>query len=368
MAAALFLKDTLPIVQPQASTLPLVVKVVGFIISWATSIFYLWVTNPPKLISEHHAFRQVRTISIVSISIFLSLIWGTLGNSSGLPWLVSMAMALTALGIAVFFHTAEAISRLLNSGAKTAPIKLLFAFLLYTFTISSGLTSAGVFLVVILANPSNTQRGTSLVAAQSFNVRIHVQGQVDVRDDQQVPFAQSSGQVNLGCEETRQSQVIFQLPPGASLVGNPIASWRNTSNLSSASASAAIQGIDVVGTGSIRGLDSQNFGFVRNCPGGGHGELVVSGVYKSGTTHQQSKEVDLTSSVSNQTKETVWVTLPSTEAFHIESVKAVFEPAPPGSSPVVLTVNPTSRTAESAEGKIQINLDVEKNRLGLTLQ
>lgn len=368
MTVALFLRDVLPVVQPQASTLPLVVKVVGFIVSWATSIFYLWVTNPPKLICEHHAFRQVRTISIVSISIFLSLIWGTLGNSNGLPWLVGMAMALTAVGIVVFFRAADAISRLLNSGAKTAPIKLLVAFLLYTFAISSGLTSAGVFLVVILANPSNAQTGTSLVAPQSFNVHIHVQGQVDVRDDQQVPFAQSSGQVNLGCEETRQLQVSFQLPAGASLVGDPIASWRNTSNLSSALASASVEGTAIVGAGSIRGLDSQNFGFVKNCPGGGHGELVVSGVYKSGTTHQQSKEVDLTSSVSNQTKETVWVTLPSSEAFHIESVKAVFEPTQSGSSPVVLTVSPTSKKAESPDGKIQINLDVEKSRLGLTLR
>jgi hypothetical protein len=91
----------------------------------------------------------------------------------------------------------------------------------------------------------------------------------------QVPFTAGSGSVNIDCEATRSASVQYPLPPGAE---QPIATaeWVNTNNIESQSANVNVQPNVITAEGLIRGLHKT---FLLNCPGGGHGELLIRGQY-----------------------------------------------------------------------------------------
>ena len=92
----------------------------------------------------------------------------------------------------------------------------------------------------------------------------------------------SSGQVNFGCEQSLQVQT-----PVVSFGKNPRdiesrAIWANTDNVKAQNQSVVnvedatdhhVSGVKGVGT--ISGRDSESILGVKNCPGGGHGELTV---------------------------------------------------------------------------------------------
>jgi hypothetical protein len=92
----------------------------------------------------------------------------------------------------------------------------------------------------------------------------------------QVPFRVGSGSINLGCEEIRGSHVEYPLPEGAANA-TATAKWVNVDNLDGEDANASITGGVAIGTGHIRGRHRTLF---LNCPGGGHGELVLTGQYE----------------------------------------------------------------------------------------
>lgn len=92
----------------------------------------------------------------------------------------------------------------------------------------------------------------------------------------------SSGQVNFGCDQSVPVET-----PVVSFGANPRdidarPAWANTDNVKSQNQSVAnvtdpgdhhLTGVKAVGT--IAGRDSQNILGVKNCPGGGHGELTL---------------------------------------------------------------------------------------------
>jgi hypothetical protein len=92
----------------------------------------------------------------------------------------------------------------------------------------------------------------------------------------------TSGQVNFGCDETLPVEtpvVPFGLNP-RNVVAQP--NWSNTNNEKShnqrsenveSPSDHRLTGTKAVG--SISGLDSQSIFGVKNCPGGGHGELTL---------------------------------------------------------------------------------------------
>jgi hypothetical protein len=219
---------TLPTVGINPSSLPLVAKIAGFAISWATSIYFLWARNPPPLLSTDAFFPQVRAISIVMISIFLALSWGYLANEDGLQTLAVVAATVTVVGVVIFFLAADLIRRILR--AAQAPddrwlTGLLLAFLLYTSCISCGLTSAGVFLTVILSNQANAATGSSLNQPRSYDVRIILNGRTNLVENQESSFSTTSGQANFGCGDAPTVRARFRVPSGAVLIGQPVASW-----------------------------------------------------------------------------------------------------------------------------------------------
>ena len=90
-----------------------------------------------------------------------------------------------------------------------------------------------------------------------------------------VPFSVRSGQLNVGCGDSASTSVSWTLPPGAREV-NESASWQRADGLKNNAQSVVVQGSVVIATGSISGQDRQ---WTGNCPGGGHGELVLTGSY-----------------------------------------------------------------------------------------
>lgn len=90
-----------------------------------------------------------------------------------------------------------------------------------------------------------------------------------------VPFAVGSGSVNIGCEETRSITLQYPLPPGAEQP-SAAAEWVNTNNIEGQTSNVNVQPTAVMAVGSIHGLHRT---FLLNCPGGGHGELLLRGQY-----------------------------------------------------------------------------------------
>jgi len=92
----------------------------------------------------------------------------------------------------------------------------------------------------------------------------------------------TSGQVNFGCDQSLPVQT-----PVVSFGKNPRdidakPAWANTDNVKTQNQSvvnvedpADHHLVGVRATGSITGRDSENILGVRNCPGGGHGELTL---------------------------------------------------------------------------------------------
>jgi hypothetical protein len=153
----------------------------------------------------------------------------------------------------------------------------------------------------LLLNPTNAAVTATAVKQQTYIAKTHFVGEAELHKDQQQPFRISSGQRNVGCGDLAPASVRLVLPAGAVPVGEPCATWENTSNLSAASIGRVAvdpQSNTVYTEGSVRGLPFQSLLFgIRNCPGGGHGELVLQGTYKSTVTEREPREVTLESTM-----------------------------------------------------------------------
>jgi hypothetical protein len=111
-------------------------------------------------------------------------------------------------------------------------------------------------------------------------------------------------------------------------------------------------------------LDYQNFGFgVRNCPGGGHGELVLSGVYRSTVNHEQEVTRVLTNDLTTATSEPVWVTLPD---FDVSSIKAVSKPKFGQGRTFTVTVTPDETS--SSDGSFQVNYIPQRKQVAISFK
>jgi hypothetical protein len=338
------------------------------VVSWATSIYFLWVRKPPKVLSDLSFFEQTQKVSIIVTSVFLMLTWGALGTSRSLPILITLAITLTIAGIIAFFVTVGWTMKKERAAAAVvtvSPLTLLICFLIYTAFISCGLTSAGVFLAVLLTNPANAALGTNLTKPEPLTVTLTVFGKAVTTENQEVPFRVTSGQLNFGCEESRPFKVDFATPPGAALVGQATAAFLNFDNAKIFGAPTVTQNAGMASaSGVLRGLDYQNFAFgIRNCPGGGHGELVLSGVYRSTVSHEQEVTRVLTNDLTTASSEPVWVTLPD---FEISSIKAVSKPKVGQGRTFTVTVTPAE--TGSSDGSFQVSYIPQKKQVGLSFK
>jgi hypothetical protein len=101
-----------------------------------------------------------------------------------------------------------------------------------------------------------------------------------------IPFTVSSGQLNVGCNDGQSTNVIWSIPDGATEV-QATANWENTDNIRSQSQNVSKSPTTVTATGSISGREKDFFG---NCPGGGHGQLVLRGTYRIARNESRAQQ------------------------------------------------------------------------------
>jgi len=200
----------------------------------------------------------------------------------------------------------------------------------------------------------------SLKKEVSFDVSIVGQGQRTTANETLTPFRASSGQLNVGCDESKGAAFTWPLPPEAELEGAPSVNWTNTDNIVSFSSNVApaVGGNLLTATGVIRGRSSDALPFgIRNCPGGGHGELVLTGVYRARSTVR----TPITYPLKGQLADTPLVfTLPTKQDVSLDRIRIVITSKETGQEstleiPVVQSLGITSVT--SLDGKFRAELN-----------
>jgi hypothetical protein len=261
-------------------------RVVGFLLALATAISLTWVVERGQRIAPADEFKQARRLANLATAVFIALIFVFMASSARLVALGTTAAG-GVIGCVVFFLW-NVWTRLRPQQGSGRVIAYLGTFILYIVCGSVGLAASALLLYVVRANPEN-HTGAPPEGAQAYGVQLVLVGQraVSVTGTAK-PFRASSGQVNFGCEQTVTAQATWDAPPESSLEGEIRAEWTNLANAKSYSATAAVEGGRVVGSGTISGLDLQRLPFgISNCPGGGHGEVVLSGAYVTRDTGQQ---------------------------------------------------------------------------------
>jgi hypothetical protein len=341
-------------------------KLIGFVMSLVTSIFVSWVRKDKSGVASVYV-AQAQKISIIATSVFLIIIWGFWANSEHLKELSVAA----ALGIASCFAVYLAHVWIVEQSKARPPknrlvIAFIASYVVYTFAGSLGLSAAGLFATVVLHNPANVSATTK---SDSYLVRATLQGTRDVAENQLVPFRASSGQVNVGCEQTAQATVRWTLPPGAHVQGPVVPRWEATDNVGGLGAppAATISSDTVSAEGWIRGLNQQRFPLgISNCPGGGHGQLVIEGQYIAQVTHSaEVPPVDLGGELNSKNR-TIELTIPSGPDFHITNCKVKLLDAVSkqeiDDSVLNLSQPLANQVQESSKGKFTVQL------LGQTLR
>ena len=114
----------------------------GFVTA-ATSTYFLC-NLPPQIIKRHVNFPEVKRLSFVLIAIFAMLIVGGFGHpgQTELGWI---AVAATVIGVGLFFSVLHHAKRFKPAAV---PLWIMFLFFLYTCSISCGLTSASVCVLL----------------------------------------------------------------------------------------------------------------------------------------------------------------------------------------------------------------------------
>jgi len=275
--------------------------------------------------------------------------------------LAAIAVVATALGFSAFFSVANLVTAPADE-IRRQRTRLLRAYVVYYVLISWGLTAAVVF---ILAWSSNSANPEAVAKPVTYRIISAVSGQASSTSETVVPFRATSGQVNFGCEETKSAVATFTLPAGASFVALPTTKWDNLSNSSSPRATVTTNGNQAVATGTIRGIDYQNLVFARNCPGGGHGELIVEGNYRTSATAVTPRNLpQITSSLSTANPAPARVTLPTTQELNITAIRiSVSELEPTPGEPETLELTAQAPSATFRSGKIRATWDIQNREL-----
>jgi len=146
-------------------------------------------------------------------------------------------------------------------------------------TISLHTYSASGFLANLLHTTDDTLATPLAAPPPQFEFLIEELGTSKVRTAQSFPFSIASPYVSVGCDDAATTTVAWQAPENAEVSGVN-AQWRDLNNVRSQTQSVIPSGRNYLATGSIAGVGKQCFLGICNCPGGGHGVLVLSGTYQ----------------------------------------------------------------------------------------
>ncbi len=294
-------------------------RVVGFLISLAGSVALTWVVERAQRVANPDDFKQARNIGLVATAVFIALIFVFLANSQRLVALGTTAAG-GVLGCVVFFLWNVWIAAGSSLPKPKRAIAFLGTFMVYLVCGCVGLSAAGLLLYVVQTNTQNQKTSPASLSqpAGQHGVAVNLTGRrIVTQAGATVPFQASSGQVNFGCEQTVTAKTTWQIPPGATVEGEVKVEWANVDNARARSAGTVIGPATVVGEGTITGLELQRIPLgimpaLTNCPGGGHGELVLSGMYVPRTTGEQPYQQTLTGAISANARgpQSVRLTLP----------------------------------------------------------
>lgn len=137
----------------------------------------------------------------------------------------------------------------------------------------------------------------ALAGRVAFDVTVTATGERNYTTPEPIGFVQRSPYISVGCEEAAGTQVNYVMPTiGKNLQGH--GDWVETSNLKGQSANVVINGDTITATGTINGLDKQG-AIIKNCPGGGHAVLALTGSYTVDTAHTESYSYPQTATLAN---------------------------------------------------------------------
>jgi hypothetical protein len=202
---------------------------------------------------------------------------------------------------------------------------------------------AGVALALVRASNSVSAQAEAQKKPPSYTAVLKFTGQRRALQPAEVSFRNSSGQVNFGCNESRSVNVAWNAPPGAEQI-NATASWVNTDNVRSQDQHVVITGNTAAASGVISGRDRE---WTGNCPGGGHGELLIQGTYRiMQPTAGEPFESVQSGSVSKD--KPLVIPLPTEEGLQINACEATV--VADGVTPAVLRVAPVPASGTSDVG------------------
>ncbi len=211
---------------------------------------------------------------------------------------------------------------------------------------------SGVAIAVIRADNKITAQTEQQKKSPTKTAVIKFTGERTSLQPTQVSFSNTSGQVNFGCGESRPVSVGWNVPAGAEQL-NASAEWVNTDNVKSQDQHVTIAGNTVTASGVISGRERDWLG---NCPGGGHGELVVRGTYQ---VMQSSAAAPFESvqSGSVSADRPLTILIPTENGLQIQGCEATV--VSDGVPPIVLRINPipasgSPETKRDRKGSVEL--------------
>lgn len=198
-------------------------------------------------------------------------------------------------------------------------------------------TTRKLLFIPIKRETSVTFNAFALAGKESYVATTDYSGTLTTKTDETKTFSTKSGQVTYGCEENNSGGVSYTLPDGAAQV-QCAAGWVDLSNTKTQSASCAVGGATVTASGTVRGRDREcivsdvlSGGLIKvivgrntacNCPGGGHGALLLQGTYHVSQTLQSQFS---TPGKPQRFLEEAQLPIPSDDAKRVEKISVTIK-------------------------------------------
>jgi hypothetical protein len=333
-----------------------VARVIGLLLSLTAVLVLSSVLEAMQRAAPKEDFRQARNTSLIAVAVFIAPMYTFMAGSDRL-------LALTTLAIGCVM--ACWVFLLWNVWASRRPtvklITYLGTFILYFVSGGVGLAGIGLAVYVVQTNPSNPQTSANGSYLRKYAVTADLKGRRAKEVGQQSSFTASSGQVNFGCEEAKTVAAVWEVPANSAVEGVPQATWANTDNARPIPPAIVVESSRVVATGTILGREAQRLPFgINNCPGGGHGELLVTGTYVTRVTQNEPYTESLAAALSSfpEAAREIMLTLPSRRDVSLEAIIVTLSNAGNSESTTLPLTSPASvREQQSTSGLFTVRLE-----------